>query len=182
MGMLKGAHQPVVLVLTAAVAVLVLAAAGAAQSEFTAAATLQIAIHETGSENHPNSHTIGGVKFTVESLSAGVHLANIGSGAALIFPNKGVPKVVDGEQQAPVTGSQRLTSKNGELLFSFSGTSITVNGKLLPSGEFRGFDNERGTWKIDHGTGIYKGWKGGGRWAGNTDGTINSEWDGRVTH
>src|SRR5712691_11136722 len=117
MGMLKGAHQPVVLVLTAAVAVLVLAAAGAAQSEFTAAATLQIAIHETGSENHPNSHSIGGVKFTVESLSAGVHLANIGSGAALIFPNKGVPKVVDGEQQAPVTGSERLTSKNGELLF-----------------------------------------------------------------
>jgi hypothetical protein len=42
---------------------------------------------------------------------------------------------------------------------------------------------EYGTWQISGGSGIYKGWKGGGRWASASAASSNSiEWDGYVTH
>ena len=44
------------------------------------------------------------------------------------------------------------------------------------------FYNEYGTWQIQRGSGIYKGWKGSGRWANvSTPSTQNIEWDGLVT-
>jgi hypothetical protein len=83
-------------------------------------------------------------------------------------------QTVGGQAQYPVTGYNDLKTKKGTLNFSFVGISILVNGK---------FYNEYGSWKVRSGTGMYKGWKGGGRWADvGTPSADNIEWDGVVTH
>jgi len=46
------------------------------------------------------------------------------------------------------------------------------------------FGVEYGTWKIAGGSGIYKGWKGGGRWvnASTATGVQMIDWAGTATH
>jgi hypothetical protein len=57
--------------------------------------------------------------------------------------------------------------------------SIVVNN-LDPTKD--PFYNEYGTWRIQGGSGMYKGWTGGGRWANvGTSSVNNIEWDGYVT-
>jgi hypothetical protein len=102
------------------------------------------------------------------------------SGTTAIHPNQGAAKIVDGQQQTAVVGNDVLTSKKGSLDISFRGTDITINNFVPTRGAS---DLEFGTWQIVDGSGIYKGWKGGGRWANVGTTTVNNiEWDGYVTH
>ncbi len=102
------------------------------------------------------------------------------SGTTSIHPNNGQEKLVDGQRQNPIYAYDTLTSKKGTLSFNIRGVSVPITNidpTKAPS------YNESGTWKISKGTGTYKGWTGGGRWAsvGNAGGNTN-EWDGYVTH
>jgi len=179
--MRKAEHRLAVWILGAAAGVLIVTAAGAAQPR-KATATLQIAIHVTASSHH-GPHSISG-KFTMESLKGAIHLATLDSGRTIIYPNFGATvKYIDGQQVWPFTGSETLISKTGSLSFFFKGDAIIVNPKFNASlGEVEGYDNERATWRITGGTGVYKDWKGGGRMASSdTPSRIEIEWDGLVT-
>ena len=100
------------------------------------------------------------------------------SGTTDIVPNEGAAKTIDGQQQTPVFGYDNLTTKKGTLSLTFRGVSIAVNN-LDPTKE--PFYTDYGTWQIQRGSGIYKGWKGGGRWANvSTPSAQNIEWDGFV--
>ena len=98
------------------------------------------------------------------------------SGLSVITPNLGTAKPVDGQPQAPVFGYDNLSSKKGTLNIFFRGVSIVV-ANIDPTKD--PYESEYGTWQIKRGTGIYKGWKGGGRWANvSTPSAQNIEWDG----
>jgi hypothetical protein len=102
------------------------------------------------------------------------------SGTTSIHPNNGQAKIVDGQTQYPIYAFDVLTSKKGTLSFNIRGIDIPVNNI---DGTKRASDNESGTWKITRGTGIYKGWSGGGRWASVGTASGNTiEWVGHVTH
>jgi hypothetical protein len=102
------------------------------------------------------------------------------SGTTDIVPNEAATKTIDGQQQTTVFGYDNLTTKKGTLSLAFRGVSIAVNS-LDPTKA--AFYNESGTWQIHGASGIYKGWKGGGRWANVSTPTPNAqniEWDGFV--
>jgi hypothetical protein len=177
----KSAHRLAALLLTAMAGGFLITTTGAAQPRRTTAAKMQIAIHEIWRGAEP-PHSIR-AKFTIESRNAGVTLASLGSGIAIIYPNISPPKYVGGQEIWTFTGSQALTSKNGTLQFSFRGNTDFVNSKLSSSGQVLTWENERGTWKITDATGVYQGWKGGGRFAAvDPPLETNSEFDGYVTH
>jgi hypothetical protein len=139
-----------------------------------AVARSQIAIVELGSTTLTADQTFKG-RFTL-ALDGVVK----DSGSTVIRPNQGVLKIVGGQQQVAVFGTDTLTSKNGTLSLSFRGVSITVHNIDRTKGSF---DNEHGTWQINGNSGTYKGWKGGGGWAVvATPSANNIEWDGYVTH
>jgi hypothetical protein len=135
-----------------------------------------ISIVERGS-GHPST-TGGGVLFNGHFHLLLDAVAK-DSGTTVIRPNVGAITMVAGQSQAPVTGSDNLTSKRGTLSISFQG--VVINVRDFSGGD--DFSNEYGTWKISGGSGIYKGWKGGGRWALVGSSSVNNiEWDGSVTH
>jgi len=104
------------------------------------------------------------------------------SGTSVVRPNQqGALRTVDGQTQVPVSGQSNLTSPKGSLSFSLTGVSISIPN-VDPTK--RAFGVEYGAWKITSGTGIYKGWKGGGRWANAStpDGSQYIDWAGAVTH
>jgi hypothetical protein len=153
-----------------AVASTAFASSGANQR---AAGRSLIVIKERGSSQQSSDKTFRG-RFSL--LLNGVIQD---SGATDIIPNESAVKTVDGQQQTPVFGYDNLTTKKGTLSLVFHGVSIAVNS-LDPTKE--PFYNEYGTWQIQRGSGIYKGWKGGGRWANvATPSANNIEWDGFVT-
>ena len=87
---------------------------------------------------------------------------------------------MDGQPQAPVFGYDNLSSKKGTLSIFFRGVSIVV-ANIDPAKD--PYESEYGTWQIQRGTGIYKGWKGGGRGLKvSSPGVQNFERDGYVTH
>jgi hypothetical protein len=106
--------------------------------------------------------------------------ANEDSGTNFIRPGNGPLKTVDGQVQEPIFAARSfLTGKRGTLALLFRGVSVTVNN-IDPAKEPSGI--EYGTWQITAGTGMYKGWKGGGRWATSFSPTANNvQWDGYVT-
>jgi hypothetical protein len=131
-----------------------------------------IAITERGSAQQSSDHTYKG-RFSL--LLNGVIED---SGTTVITPDLGTAKTVGGQKQAPVFGYDNLTTKKGTLSFFFRGVSIVVMN--FDRGK-DSFETEFGTWQIRRGTGIYKGWKGGGRWANvATPSANNIEWDGFV--
>ena len=149
---------------------------GSAGEAHTATAKSQIAIVERGSA-HPTASN-GGVTFSGHFRLLLDQVAT-DSGTTIIRPSVGAQKTVGGQGQAPVSGYDNLTSKQGTLSISFQGVTITVRN--IAGGE--DFANEYGTWKVNGGSGIYQGWRGGGRWAlVGTPSTNNIEWDGYVTH
>jgi hypothetical protein len=82
--------------------------------------------------------------------------------------------------QTPVRGSNNLKSTKGTLSLVFRGVGLEIKNIDPAKLEFTAY---YGTWQIQGATGIYKGWKGGGRWAGaSTPSAHNIEWDGYVTH
>jgi hypothetical protein len=179
--MYGSANRLAALILAAVAGAFLLTTTGAAQPSRTAT-KMQIAIHEIW--RGPNTHDSIKAKFRIESRNAGVPLATLGSGTAIIYPKISPPKYnVFGQETWTFSGSQALTSKNGTLQFSFSGNTVFVNNKLSSSGQVLTWEDERGTWKITDGTGVYQGWKGGGRFA-SVDPPFedNSEFDGIVTH
>ena len=104
------------------------------------------------------------------------------SGTSIIRPNQqGSLRTVDGQTQVPVSGQNNLTSTKGTLSFSLTGVSIAIRNLDPTKGAF---GVEYGTWKITSGSGIYKGWTGGGRWANasTSDGAQYIDWAGSVKH
>ncbi|MDX6621758.1 MAG: hypothetical protein QOK36_4144 [Gaiellales bacterium] len=141
---------------------------GASGSRRAAPAKANVAIKEKASTKQNSDNTHSG-QFSLE-LNAVIQ----DSGTSSISPTVGAVQTVGGQAQYPVTGYNDLKTKKGTLNFSFVGISILVNGK---------FYNEYGSWKVRSGTGMYKGWKGGGRWADvGTPSADNIEWDGVITH
>lgn len=97
----------------------------------------------------------------------------------LIGQAAGQEKTVGGEPQEPVAGNDNLVGKKGTLSIAFRGISIPVN---LDASTGAAFYAEFGTWTVAAGTGKYKGWKGGGRWADSgTPAIDNLEWDGYIS-
>ncbi len=80
------------------------------------------------------------------------------SGTSVITPGHGPERIRDGQSFATVSGTDSLTGKKGDLLIRFDGISVSAATHQ---------DVDYGTWRIytGFGTGMYKGWKGGGRWA-----------------
>jgi hypothetical protein len=151
-------------------------AANIATGASATAPPARIAIHE---QNKPvgNQHS-GQFRLVLNDVSVDSGKTSI----ILIGNAAGQAKTVGGEPQEPVAGNDNLRGKKGTLSIAFRGISIPVN--LNPS-TGKAFYAEFGTWKVAHGTGMYKGWKGGGRWAdsGSPNPTIdNIEWDGAITH
>jgi hypothetical protein len=104
------------------------------------------------------------------------------SGTSIVRPNQqGALRIVDGQTQVPVSGQSNLTSAKGTLSFSLTGVSIAIRN-LDPTKGALGI--EYGTWKITSGSGIYKGWTGGGRWANasTSDAAQYIDWAGSVHH
>src|SRR5690348_4753138 len=106
---------------------------------------------------------------------------NEDSGTAFIDPQVGPDKNVGGLVQEQVSANVSLRSKKGILSFSVRGVALVVHN-ISPT-KFP-LSDEYGTWQINEGTGIYKGWKGGGRYAvASTTPRVNDvEWGGYVTH
>jgi len=119
-------------------------------------------------------HTFGG------PFVLAVKGVNEDAGASSIGPNL-TERTVGGQQGWSVTGNNTLTGKKGILSISFRGVAITVHNvdaTKFPS------EVQYGTWKILGGTGMYKGWKGGGRYATPSYPGVaqDIEWNGYVTH
>lgn len=140
---------------------------GSSGNSGVAAVKVHVAIEERlGSK--PNSDQTHSGKFSLK-ISGLVK----DSGTSVVSPKVGAAQIVGGQLQYPVSGYDNLKTKKGTLSLSFAGISILVNGK---------FYNEYGSWKLQGGSGIYKGWKGAGRWADvGTPSADNIEWDGIVT-
>jgi hypothetical protein len=148
-------------------------ALGSTSGKQTTAGKARIAIKERGSAALTSDKTLKG-RFSL-TLNGVIE----DSGTTVIRPNQGNTKTVGGQQQTPVFGYDNLTSKKGTLSLSFSGIDITINNIDPTKGVF---DIESGTWQINRGSGIYKGWKGGGRWANVGTAAVNIiEWDGYIT-
>jgi hypothetical protein len=93
---------------------------------------------------------------------------------------------VNGQAEIPLTGSDTLTSKSGQITLALRGTYVGVNSTLSSSGQALGPGAEYGTWKIKSASGMYQGWKGGGNWAAVISGysiaqPYSLEWDGYIT-
>ena len=162
--------------LVAAVATLCLAsvALGSTGGKHAAVTKSPIRIVERGN-SHPNASFEHRGRFIL-TLDGVIQ----DSGRTSIRPSNGADKTVDGQLQEPVFANNTLTSKKGILSISLRGLSIAVSNfePTKPS-----FYVEYGTWKIVGGSGMYAGWKGGGRWANaGTPANNNIEWDGFVTH
>jgi hypothetical protein len=156
-----------------AVLVLVSVALCSTGGNQTAAKTSVIAIRELGGAQMTSDKTFKG-RFSLV-LDGVIEDA----GSTVIRGNEGAVKTVAGQPQTPIFGVDNLTTKKGTLSLSFRGVSITVI--VDPAKD--PFYNESGSWKISGGSGAYKGWKGGGRWAlVGTPTANNIEWDGVVTH
>jgi hypothetical protein len=160
--------------LTASGAVVIaVVCAGVALGASGSAQPSRIAIHEQNKEVG-NEH-LGQFRLVLNDVSVDSGKTSI----ALIGYAAGQAKTVGGEPQQPVAGNDNLTGKKGTLSLAFRGIIILVN--LNPS-TGNAFSVAFGTWKVAAGTGIYKGWKGGGRWANSSNPTIeNIEWDGDIT-
>jgi hypothetical protein len=159
----------------ATVAVLVLAGVAPASSggNQAVAGRSLIAIKERGGTQMTSDKTFKG-RFSLV-LNGVIE----DSGTTVIRPNEKSVKTVGGQPQTPVFGSDTLTTKKGSLSLSFRGVSITLSIDPAKDPSFA----EYGTWQISGGSGIYKGWKGGGRWtSASTPSTNDIEWDGYVTH
>ena len=85
------------------------------------------------------------------------------SGTTTITPGTEPARVRDGQSFTRVRATDHLTGKKGELLVQLTGISVSAGTNLFV---------EYGTWRIlpGFGTEMYKGWRGGGRWAAVTDG------------
>jgi hypothetical protein len=97
------------------------------------------------------------------------------SGTTAVTPSEMPSRFRNGQRYAKVSGNDDLTGKKGGLLIAFEGVSVKAGPKVTV---------EYGTWHVEAGlgTGAYKSWKGGGRWAASTTGSRYSvQWEGLIT-
>ena len=101
------------------------------------------------------------------------------SGTSHLFGGESSPeRFVDGQRQEGGAGGGAYEGTKGDLEFTWKGTWVDLNAS---TGVLSG------TWRITRGTGIYKTWKGGGRFvavereppAGLN--TYEARWEGLVT-
>jgi hypothetical protein len=104
----------------------------------------------------------------------------VDSGSSSIVLNTGgALKLVDGQSQQSRSGSDTFKGKKGTLTLVFRGVGIAVTTSTRDSQ----YEVEYGTWTISTGDGMYKGWRGGGRWANASVPTDSHvEWDGYASH
>src|SRR5882672_2199785 len=125
----------------------VLGLAGTSGFAHIRVAKTRVAIRDSGTEGVPN----GRFRLALNGVS-------YDSGKDMITPIGGNAVIRDGQAQVPVSGSDVLTGKKGTLYIHFDGVLIDVATSRYA---------EYGTWKIEQfaAAGVYKSWKGGGRWA-----------------
>ena len=88
------------------------------------------------------------------------------------------PRFLDGQRVQPSKGTGVFAGKKGDLSLTWSGPSVDLNASA---------DVTTGTWRIKRGTGIYKTWKGGGRFViferhtGPNGVIYEARWEGLVT-
>jgi hypothetical protein len=83
---------------------------------------------------------------------------------------------VEGQEQRPIHGTDRLTGKKGTLSLKWRSVEIEIDRTSPVEVTI-----QYGTWQITSGTGVYKSWKGGGRWAAVLGQQLQAVWDGYVT-
>ena len=162
-----------VLALTAAILALAVQGATASiSSRGTAASKLRVVIDEQA----VYENTTGRLRDTFVLKGAAVS----DSGTITGPPTSNSPvRARDGQYFYTVRGTNILHGKQGEVTWSFDGIHVGAGGDFFV---------EYGTWRIlaGTGTGLYKGWRGGGRWAGvlrstATGDRFTNSWEGLVT-
>jgi len=173
--MTKRTFLPAVVAAIVALLTLLSVALGSASAE-RSAGPARISIRNLVSGNMSSDGTFKGrFKMVLDGVVAD-------SGTSITRPNQqGALRVADGQMQTPVSGYNNLTSPKGTLSLSFAGVSVDIPN-FDPTKN--AFGVEYGAWKITGGTGIYKGWKGTGRWANasTATGLQMIDWAGTATH
>jgi hypothetical protein len=99
--------------------------------------------------------------------------------ASIVLNGGGALKLVDGQLQQYRSGTDTFKGKKGTLTLAFRGIGIAVTTSTTDSQ----YEVEYGTWTISAGDRMYKGWRGGGRWANASVPTDSHvEWDGYASH
>ena len=148
--------------------ILATAVAGAASglaSEGTAASKVRVIIAEQG---RPEPVPPRG-KFVLEGA------AGRDSGASVISVGPGPRGVRDGQSFQPVSATETLSGKQGELTLAWNSVRVDAGG---------GVEILYGTWRIlgGYGSGMYKNWTGGGRMAATENGNrYTIRFEGLVT-
>jgi hypothetical protein len=86
------------------------------------------------------------------------------------------PDYVDGQEQRPIHGTDMFTGKKGTLDIKWRSVEIEID-RTSPIE----VTIQYGTWQVTSGTGAYKNWKGGGRFAAVLAKQFQGVWDGFVT-
>lgn len=137
-------------------------------SEGSLSASNRVVMTEKGA-GYPGS--VDG-KFTLRGV------ANDSGTSHLTGGESSSERFVDGQRQQGGAGSGVYQGKQGDLEFKWQGTWVDLDAST-------GVLN--GTWRITRGTGIYKTWKGGGRFVAfereSSTGvnTYQARWEGIVT-
>jgi hypothetical protein len=159
------------------VGALVLALAGGAAG---GGSPSKITIRENGTSGASSHGTRG--RFTIEVLGTPFGPA----GKSVIYELPGDTRYVRGQPQVELSGTGHFTTPKGSLELTFSGLHWDLNTRVTASGDVLGPAAEIGNWKIAAATGIYKGWRGGGKFAAIAYGYRDPqpyavEWDGYIT-
>src|SRR5216684_1548722 len=78
-----------------------------------------------------------------------------------------------------IQATATFKGKKGTLTLAFRGVGIAVTTSTTDSQ----YEVEYGTWTVSTGDGMYKGWRGGGRWANaSVPAASHIEWDGYASH
>ena len=150
--------------LTLTAAILALAVQGATasvSSRGTAASKLRVVIDEQA----VYENTTGRLRDTFVLKGAAVS----DSGTIEGPPTSNSPvRARDGQYFYTLRGTNTLHGKKGKVMWSFDGIHVAAGDDFLV---------EYGTWRIlaGTGTGMYKGWTGGGRWAGTVQMTATGD-------
>ena len=144
--------------LTASLALGAITISGA---DATTAGKLRVVITESGTV-----YPLGGTFVLTEP-------AGNDSGTSTIQVNIGPGLFRDGQRYEIHRGEDSLNGKKGGLTLAFSGASVNAGTNLYI---------EDGTWHVTAASGVYKGWKGSGRWAGTDNGQkYHFQWEGLIT-
>jgi hypothetical protein len=85
------------------------------------------------------------------------------------------PNNVSGQEQRPIHGTDMFTGKKGTLSIKWRSVEIEID-RTSPIE----VTIQYGTWQVTSGTGAYKNWKGGGRFAAVLAKQFQGVWDGYV--